>query len=246
MKKKIDLSSLFKNGKQKNDDKREKEKFNQPNKNDESVKEEIQIEEIKEKKSFQDDKERIFQNNNLETVEPKKEEKNIIMDNKIIKKEDEFEEEREYVSFKLNEEEYGIDSDLVKQIIKYKDPLDIGIKSKSFFGVLNDKEGFLPLFDLREKFGLKVNKRSENGSIVIMKLDELRIGFYVDKLIGIVKMEKSDIKKIPPFLPEEKLKYIDGIGIFKNEKRIIIILNYLSLFSQEEIKELKKVPEIYR
>ncbi|MEJ5307908.1 MAG: chemotaxis protein CheW [candidate division WOR-3 bacterium] len=245
MKKKVDLSSLFKSGRQKPEDK--KEKVKEQNEIEPLKTERLETEEIKEE-NFSYEKENVLDENikELKNVEQKDEEKIFLVEKKVSKKENEFEDEKEYVSFKLNEEEYGIDSDLVKQIIKYKDPLDLGIKSKSFFGVLNDKEGFLPLFDLREKFGLKINKRSENGSIVIMKLDELRIGFYVDKLIGIVKMEKSDIKKIPPFLPEEKLKYIEGVGIFKNEKRIIIILNYLSLFSQEEIKELKKIPEIYR
>lgn len=245
MKKKIDLSSLFKNGKQKSEDK--KEKIKDRIENDIQKTEEFEKEEVKKEASSEERLDVLEdESKDFENVEPKREEKIFLVEKKVSKKENQFEEEKEYVSFKLNEEEYGIDSDLVKQIIKYKDPLDIGIKSKSFFGVLNDKEGFLPLFDLREKFGLKLNKRNENGSIVIMKLDELRIGFYVDKLIGIVKMEKSDIKKIPPFLPEEKLKYVEGVGIFKNEKRIIIILNYLSLFSQEEIKELKKIPEIYR
>ncbi|MEO0234986.1 MAG: chemotaxis protein CheW [candidate division WOR-3 bacterium] len=245
MKKKVDLSSLFKSDKHKTEDK--KEKLKEQNENGTMKTEEYEKKEIKEENSSDRKMDIINENNqDFETVEQKREENIFLLEKQISKKENEFEEEKEYVSFKLDEEEYGIDSDLVKQIIKYKDPLDIGIKSKSFFGVLNDKEGFLPLFDLREKFGLKLNKRNENGSIVIMKLDDLRIGFYVDKLIGIVKMEKSDIKKIPPFLPEEKLKYIEGVGIFKKEKRIIIILNYLSLFSQEEIKELKKIPEIYR
>ncbi|MEO0288192.1 MAG: chemotaxis protein CheW [candidate division WOR-3 bacterium] len=245
MKKKVDLSSLFKNSKHKTEDK--KEKLKEQNEDYAMKNEEFEKKEIKEENSSDKRMDVVKENEqDSDTVEQKVEEEIFLVEKQISKKQDEFEEEKEYVSFKLNEEEYGIDSDLVKQIIKYKDPLDIGIKSKSFFGVLNDKEGFLPLFDLREKFGLKLNKRNENGSIVIMKLDDLRIGFYVDKLIGIVKMEKSDIKTIPPFLPEEKLKYIEGVGIFKNEKRIIIILNYLSLFSQEEIKELKKIPEIYR
>ncbi|HAF07490.1 MAG: Uncharacterized protein XD76_0316 [candidate division TA06 bacterium 32_111] len=246
MKKKIDLSSLFSSGKAKGKNNNEKEKVEKRKdlkRNGE--KKIVEKEEIKDMKIDEKTLKGDFSKEG-ENLERMVEDKDFSIDEKFLKGEESFEEEKEYVSFKLNDEEYGLDSDLVRQIIKYKDPLDIGIKNRSFFGVLNDKEGFLPLFDLREKFGLKVNKRSENGSIVIMKLDELRIGFYVDKLIGIVKLNSSDIKSIPPFLPEDRLGYIEGIGVFKNEKRIIIILNYLSLLSQEEIKELKKIPEIYR
>ncbi|MDD3803594.1 MAG: chemotaxis protein CheW [bacterium] len=153
---------------------------------------------------------------------------------------------KEYVTFLLKNEEYAIDSDFVRQIIKYKKPLDVGIKSDLFFGVANIKDGVLPLVDFKRKFGLG-EERKDDGSIIILQIDDLRVGVYVDYLVGIVRFRDTDIKAIPPFLPEAQLSFVSGIGIKEGKfKKIIIILNHLNLFSREDIREMKRIPEMYK
>lgn len=151
---------------------------------------------------------------------------------------------KEYVSFMLGGEEYGMDSDCVRQIIKYKKPLDIGLKSDILLGIVNIKDSILPVIDFRKKFRLN-EKVSNDGSIIILQVGGTRIGVYVDFLVGISRLVKADIRKIPPFLPEHLLKYIYGIGIKKNGK-ILIILDQASLFSKDELNELRAIPEYYK
>ncbi|MGE3062397.1 MAG: chemotaxis protein CheW [bacterium] len=164
----------------------------------------------------------------------------------ISEKKDESDIVKEYVTFLLKKEEYAIDSDFVRQIIKYKKTIDIGLKSDLFFGVTNMKDGVLPLVDFRKKFGMS-EERKEEGSIIILQIDDLRVGVYVDYLVGIVRFKDSDIKQIPPFLPERQLAYVTGIGIKSGKfKKIIIILNHLNLFTRDDIREMKRIPEMYK
>ncbi|PIP13154.1 MAG: hypothetical protein COX48_05085 [bacterium (Candidatus Stahlbacteria) CG23_combo_of_CG06-09_8_20_14_all_34_7] len=166
--------------------------------------------------------------------------------NEMLEKKDKNDTLKDFVTFLLKNEEYAIDSDFVRQIIKYKKPIDIGIKSDLFFGITDVKDGVLPLVDFKIKFGMS-GERKEDGSIIILQIDDLRVGVYVDYLVGITRFKESDIKQIPPFLPEKQLTYISGIGIKETKvKKIIIILNHLNLFSREDIKELKKIPEMYK
>lgn len=151
---------------------------------------------------------------------------------------------REFVSFLLSDEEYGVDSDFVRQIIKYKKPLDVGIKSELIFGVLNLKDGVLPLVDFRRRFNLHMKERKD-GSIIILDLDEFRVGIYVDYLIGIVRLKNEDVKPVPPFLPEKQMVYVKGAGL-KKDGKIIIILDQYRLFNDTDVRELKSVPERYK
>jgi len=243
MKKKIDLSSFLKQNKDKKG-KDVKEKQETQKKEESDMIKQVKKIETEEKNETKPKSDKEFYHTD-----------DILNEKKVLKKDvskeknDFISNEKEFVTFKLNDEEYGIDSDFVRQIVKFKEPLDIGLKSDIYFGILNEKSGFLPLIDLRKKFGLEIKKRTENGSIIIISIDEIRIGLYTDKLIGIMRLKDTDIKSIPPFLPENRINYVEGVGIFeseKREKRIVIILNYLNLFTSKEIKELKKIPEIYK
>lgn len=183
----------------------------------------------------------------LEQIKPVQPEASRIQQvNQMLEKREESDAVKEYVTFLLKNEEYAIDSDFVRQIIKYKKPLDIGLKSDLFFGVTNMKDGVLPLVDFRRKFGMS-EERKEDGSIIILQIDDLRVGVYVDYLVGIVRFKESDIKPIPPFLPEKQLAFVSGIGLKEGKfKKIIVILNHLNLFTREDFKEMKRIPEMYK
>lgn len=164
----------------------------------------------------------------------------------VLKKEnvDELTETREFVGFLLGDEEYGIDSDYVRQIIKYKKPLDVGVKSKFIKGILNTKEGVLPVLDIRSRFNLN-DEKTEDGSIIILDCNDLRIGIFVNYLIGIIRIEADKVKNIPSFLPEYQMMLISSIGIKENDK-IIIILDHNKILDANDMKEIKSLPEDYK
>lgn len=175
---------------------------------------------------------------------PEQDDEEISIISDVRSDERETDDTREFVSFLLSEEEYGIDSDFVRQIIKYKKPLDVGIKSELIFGVLNLKDGVLPLVDFRNRFNLKMKERKD-GSIIILDLDDFKVGIYVDYLIGIVRLQNTDVKTVPSFLPEKQMAYIQGAGL-KKDSKIIIILDQYRLFNDTDVRELKSVPERYK
>jgi len=244
MKKKIDLSQLMKK------EKKSEKKIEEKTKNIRAdIVQKEKTEEVKEKiiSAPEDRKiqEPISEEKHDQSPPPQApilaQQKRIINQEVVEETEDDG---KEYVSFMLGREEYGMDSDYVRQIIKYKRPIDIGIKSDILHGVINVKDSILPIIDFRKKFRLE-EKISLDGSIIILQVNGIRIGVYVDYLVGISRLNREDIKKIPPFLPEHLLKYIQGIGI-KKDGGILIILDHKNLFSKEELNELKAIPEFYK
>jgi len=246
MKKKIDLQDILDNKKEPKPQKQKKnsdakEKFAHQTQSENTMKS-PEAQETKKIAIPQEQKQEKLPENTHKPPETIK----IQQVNEILEKKEENDTIKEFVTFLLKKEEYAIDSDFVRQIIKYKKPIDIGLKSDLFFGITNTKDGVLPLVDFRKKFGMS-DERKEEGSIIILQIDDLRVGVYVDYLVGIVRFKDNDIKQIPPFLPEKQLSFISGIGIKETKlKKIIIILNHLNLFTREDIKELKRIPEMYK
>ncbi len=242
MKKKIDLQDILQNDKpdkkikpKKSEEKGPLVKLSKP-----------EIASKQEKSEHLEHKEPVKAEKKIEMSQVKSEIADIRRMNQSQEKKEDADSVKEFVTFLLKNEEYAIDSDFVRQIIKYKKPLDVGVKSDLFFGITNMKDGVIPLVDFRKKFGMK-DDRKEDGSIIILQIDDLRVGIYVDYLVGIARFKETDIKQIPPFLPEKLLSFVSGIGIKDGKiKKIIIILNHLNLFSIEDIRELKRIPEMYK
>lgn len=243
MKKKVDLSELMKKKGSKNEGSIKKKKakkasIKSPSKTAKKA--------VKETKKNTADKKpvKIAQ---TATVRNQTEDSNITQEMaSILKKEsaDEITDTREFVGFLLGEEEYGIDSDYVRQIIKYKKPLDVGLKSSFIKGILNTKDGVLPVLDIRSRFNLN-DDSTQDGSIVILDCNDLRIGIFVNYLIGIIRIDTDNIKNIPSFLPEYQMQFISSIGI-KDKDKIIIILDHNKILDSNDIKEIKSLPEDYK
>ena len=254
MKKKISLDSIIKKKGDKKGKKKEKKK-KQTARKTEATKNQTgtKTKNAKSTKRNAENKKKDPRNNAPEngkqeterqvSVKPvkQKEEEFIISTDSDIQQ---MEETKEFVGFRLGNEEFGIDSDYVKQIIKYKKPIDMGIKSDIIIGVINTKDGVLPVVDLRQRMNLPSDEFA-NGSIIIIEYSSVRIGIYVNYLLGIVRIEKERIRPVPPFLPEEQMNYVLGAGLKEND-RIISILDHNSLFSEEDMMEIRSVPEKYK
>ncbi|MFO8061710.1 MAG: chemotaxis protein CheW [bacterium] len=253
MKKKISLDSIIKKKGDKKGKKKKKEKKtarkpeakgNQTGKKTKSAKSRKSNAENKKKNTRSNAPEKGKQETERQvSVKPvkQKEEEFIIKSDSDVQQ---MEETKEFVGFRLGNEEFGIDSDYVKQIIKYKKPIDMGIKSDIIIGVINTKDGVLPVVDLRQRMNLPSDEFA-NGSIIIIEYSSVRIGIYVNYLLGIVRIEKERVRPVPPFLPEEQMSYILGAGLKENDK-IISILDHNSLFSEEDMTEIRSVPEKYK
>ncbi len=239
MKKKIDLSEIIK--------KKEKQKSNKPiskKKKKSPINKKKQNETKKEIKKSETAKKESQRKKQVKSTIKKEISQNHRIRIAKTKQIDELAETKEFVGFLLNDEEYCIDSDYVRQIIKYRKPIDVGIKSELVNGILNTKDGVLAVIDLRKRFNLEESTRKD-GSIIIISYENIRVGIFVNYLIGIVRLESDDIKNIPSFLPEHQMQYIKGVGLKKDE-RIVIILDHHKLLSEEDIREIKSIPEDYK
>ena len=99
---------------------------------------------------------------------------------------------------------------------------------------------FIPLLDLRKRFGISSALKRE--ITIIVRYDSEKIGLIVDKVEEIVTLRSSEIIDPPTIFKGLKKKYLTGIG--KKDDRIIIVLNLDFLLSSEEKIMLKESEEM--
>jgi chemotaxis signal transduction protein len=92
---------------------------------------------------------------------------------------------KEYLSFRLGAEEYGIDILAVREIRPFERPTRIANAPEFILGVVNLRGVIVPIVDLRIKFGMA--QALYDGSTVVIILN------VADRVLGIVVDSVSDV-----------------------------------------------------
>lgn len=145
------------------------------------------------------------------------------------------------VTFKLGEEEFGVDILQVMEIVH----LDQGItrvpKAPPFVeGVINLRGDIVPIVDLRKRFGLNLPPIGVNSRVIISQVTDgkSRVGMIVDSVVGVTRIPSSAIEQTPSIAKGVKEAYISGVAKFEN--RLIVMLNLERALSADEAKELSE------
>lgn len=97
---------------------------------------------------------------------------------------------REYLTFRLDQEEYGIDILKVQEIRGYEPPTRVADAPEFIKGVVNLRGTIVPIVDMRLKFNCS---KAEYNSFTVVIILNLRI-----RIVGIVVDSVSDVMELPP------------------------------------------------
>ncbi len=137
---------------------------------------------------------------------------------------------KKYLVFKLENEEYGVDIQKITTIIE-KDMVIARVpKTPSFLkGVINLRGEIIPVIHLRKRFNLPEVEESEDTRIIIIKFEEIAVGFIVDAVAEVIELGENDIENVTNFGGIISGEYILGVGKINN--RIVTLLNLDKLVS---------------
>lgn len=149
------------------------------------------------------------------------------------------------VVFCLKEEEFAIDIQQMREVLKpiYITPLP---HSADFIeGVINLRGEIIPVIDLRKRFGINQESLAEKKRIMIIEIADNLLGIIVDQVLEVLHLSGNQIQSPPQGLYGTKSDFISGIG--KKDNRFIIILSPAQIISCEEkidIRSLKELKEL--
>ncbi|QEK10947.1 purine-binding chemotaxis protein CheW [Crassaminicella thermophila] len=147
--------------------------------------------------------------------------------------------EKQYVIFKLGREEYGIDIMNVREITEFKETTKIPNAPNFIEGVINLRGNVIPVINLKKRFKLDETNIANNSRIIIVTMDAKQIGFIVDDASQVMTLNEDEIENPPEIITGIDRKYIVGIG--KMDEKIIILLDLVAVFSDEEKNQIVKM-----
>src|SRR5512135_2459991 len=107
--------------------------------------------------------------------------------------------DREYLTFSLGQEEYGIDILKVQEIRGYDTVTRIANSPAFIKGVINLRGIIVPIVDMRIKFNLDHADYNEMTVVIILNVAGRVIGMVVDGVSDVITLKSEQIKPAPEF-----------------------------------------------
>lgn len=134
--------------------------------------------------------------------------------------------DEEYLTFRLADEEYGVDILRVQEIRGWETVTRIPNAPEYVKGVLNLRGAIVPIIDLRTRFHLPRSEYTATTVVVVLSVQsrhrERIMGVVVDAISDVVSARLSDIQATPEFDTSIKIDYISGLAS-SNEKMIMLV-----------------------
>ena len=143
------------------------------------------------------------------------------------------------VSFRIGEEEFGVDILKVQEINRMLDITKVPNSPSFVDGVINLRGKVIPIVNLRERFGLGNRERDKDTRIVVVELSGKTVGFVVDAVSEVLRIPKSVTEPPPSIVAGINSEYITAVG--KLEDRLLILLDLERVLSEEMKASLKTV-----
>lgn len=144
---------------------------------------------------------------------------------------------REYLSFKLGAEEYGIDILKVQEIRGYEPPTRIANAPVFLKGVVNLRGVIVPVVDMRLRFGLANAEYNGFTVVIILNVAGRTVGMVVDSVSDVLELAAGQIKQAPEFSAAVDASYITGLGTLKtgDDERMLILLDIEALMRSPDM-----------
>lgn len=144
------------------------------------------------------------------------------------------------IIFKLNQEMYGIDISRVNAIEQVLQIVRIPNAPRFIKGIINLRGTVLPVFSLREKFGLPQRTDGES-KLIVTKINDMDLAIEVDEVSEIQNVENMNISDKPKIFAGADTDYIASIARIENG--LVIIVDIDNLMSAEESAGIKSFVE---
>jgi len=139
----------------------------------------------------------------------------------------------EYLTFRLGQEEYGIDILKVQEIRGYESPTRIANAPSFIKGVVNLRGTIVPIVDMRLKFNCQSANYDAFTVVIILNLQHRIVGIVVDSVSDVMSLTEDQIRSAPDI--ESIIDSDSVIGLGSLDNRMLILLDIEKLMSSSDM-----------
>ncbi|MFQ5736225.1 MAG: chemotaxis protein CheW [Thermodesulfobacteriota bacterium] len=156
-----------------------------------------------------------------------------------LKKDLDAKEVLQLVTFRLGKEEFSMDILKVQEIIRHMELTRVPRTPEFVDGVINLRGRVIPVLDLRKRFGLPADEKTDETRIIVVDVDDRTVGLKVDAVSEVLRLPADTVEPPPSLVTGIESDYIRGVG--KLDGRLIILLDVAKILTRTEKDALGNV-----
>jgi purine-binding chemotaxis protein CheW len=142
----------------------------------------------------------------------------------------------QYLTFTLDEEEYGVEILKVQEIKGYSAVTPIPSTPSYIKGVMNLRGTIIPVVDLRTKLAMREAAYNQFTVIIVVNVGDRVMGIIVDAVSDVMNISRTDIQATPDFGPQVDARFINGMA--KASEKLVMLLDIDRVLGAAELGEL--------
>lgn len=142
----------------------------------------------------------------------------------------------QYVTFRLGEEEYGIEIMRVQEIIGYRGFTQLPNVAQYIKGILNLRGAMVPVIDLRVKLTMEPRPYDKFTVIIIIEVRGRVMGLIVDAVSDVVGLHDDAIEPMPSFSSTAQADFI--LSMAEKGDKLIVLLDIDRILSDKELAQV--------
>ena len=140
---------------------------------------------------------------------------------------------REFLAFRLGEEDYAIDILKVQEIRVFDAVTKLPGAPEFIKGVINLRGLIAPVLDLRVKFGFEHAEYGPFTVLIVLHVRDRLVAAVVDAVADVIALTDDEIKPRPEFATAVNIDYV--LGLASRGERMLILLDIERLICGEEL-----------
>ncbi len=160
-------------------------------------------------------------------------------------REDEKSKELQTISFRIDDQAYGIDIMEASEIISIQKIHDYPKCPDFIEGIYNLRGRIIPIIDLKKRLKNASSEKQAKRRVIIANINQdsrYQIGLIVDEVCQVIRCRESDIFMQPAVLDDVNHKFIRGL--INHNDQLIILLLLDDLFSKPEKEAIVQTTNI--
>lgn len=146
-----------------------------------------------------------------------------------------------FLTFLLQEEEYGLEILKVREIMGLMNITTVPLMPPHVKGVINLRGQVIPVIDLRLKFSLPEDSYDQKTCIIVVDVEGMQMGIVVDTVSEVLDIDSVHIDPPPSFGSKLDTEYILGMGKVNDQVKILLDIN--KVLTGEEMAQMEKMAE---
>ena len=148
----------------------------------------------------------------------------------------------QFVTFRIAEEEYGVDIMDVREIKAWAGATRLPNSAEYMRGVINLRGVIVPVYDLRARFGLGLTDATATHVVIIIAVGQKIVGVLVDAVSDILDVQEGGVQAVPRMDTTIDAAFLSGL--VNVEERMVALLDTHKLFAEGEIPDQETLSAI--